>query len=83
MSTIKTSDDELMAIEISYGELTRKFAEEGINLFACAAVMTKLAFMIYKTSLNDEDYNSMINSISDSRDQIMSFSEISSISRLN
>lgn len=83
MSTIKTNDDEMMAIEISYGELTRKFAEEGINLFACAAVMTKLAFMIYKTSLNDEDYNAMINEISDNRDMIKSFEEYGNAGRLN
>ncbi len=83
MSKINTSDDELLSIEISYGELTRKFAEEGINPFACAAVMTKLAFMIYKTSLNAEDYNSMINAISDSRDEIKSFEEYGSAGRLN
>jgi hypothetical protein len=83
MSKITTNDDELLAIEISYGELTRKFAEEGINPFACAAVMTKLAFMIYKTSLNAEDYNAMINEISDNRDKIRSFEEYGSAGRLN
>jgi hypothetical protein len=83
MSKITTSDDELLAIEISYGELTRKFAEEGINPFACAAIMTKLAFMIYKTSLNAEDYNSMINAISDSRHEIKSFEEYGPSGRLN
>jgi hypothetical protein len=79
----KTTDDDLMAVEIAYSELTRKLAENGVNLFACSAVMTKLAFMIYKTSLNAEDYEMMINSISDSRNQIMSFDEIASIGRLN
>lgn len=83
MTTITTTDDELLAIEIAYGELTRKFAEEGINTFACAAVMTKLAFMIYKTSLNAEDYNAMINEISDNRDKIKSFEEYGSAGRLN
>jgi hypothetical protein len=83
MSTIKSTDDELMAIEISYGELTRKFAEEGISPLACAAIMIKLAFMIYKTSLNAEEYNLMINEISDSRDKIKSFEEYGSAGRLN
>jgi hypothetical protein len=83
MSKITTSDDELLAIEMSYGELTRRFAEEGINPFACAAVMTKLAFMIYKTSLNAEDYDTMINEISDNRDKIKSFTEYGSSGRLN
>ena len=83
MTTINTNDDELLAIEVAYGELTRKFAEEGINPFACAAVMTKLAFMIYKTSLNAEEYDTMINEISDNRDKIKSFAEYGTAGRLN
>ncbi len=83
MTTITTTDDELLAIEIAYGELTRKFAEQGISPFACAAIMTKIAFMIYKTSLNAEDYDAMINTISDNRDEIKSFEEYGSAGRLN
>jgi hypothetical protein len=83
MTTINTNDDELLAIEIAYGELTRKFAEEGVNPFACAAIMTKIAMMIYKTSLNAEDYDAMINTISDNRDQIKSFEDYTGEGRLN
>ena len=83
MTTIETTDEELMAMEISYANLTHKFVEEGFSQYACAASMVKLAFMIYKSSLNAEDYNTMINSISDNRDRIKSFSEIEKFSRLN
>jgi hypothetical protein len=83
MSTIKTTDEELMAMEISYAHLTSKFTDEGFNPYACAASMVKLAFMIYKTSMNAEDYNMMIDSISDSRDKIKSFVEVGEVSRLN
>ena len=83
MTTINTTDEELMAMEISYANLTHKFVEEGFSQYACAASMVKLAFMIYKSSLNAEDYNTMINSISDNRDRIKSFSEIEKFSRLN
>ena len=83
MTTIETTDEELMAMEISYANLTHKFVEEGFSQYACAASMVKLAFMIYKSSLNAEEYNEMINSISDSRDRIKSFSEIEKFSRLN
>lgn len=83
MSSINTSEDELLAIEISYMELTNKFTDSGISPMASAAVMAKIAFMIYKTSLNAEDYNSMIDTISDSRDLIKSFSEYAGVSRLN
>ena len=82
-ATIETTDEELMAMEISYANLTHKFVEEGFSQYACAASMVKLAFMIYKSSLNAEEYNEMINSISDSRDRIKSFSEIEKFSRLN
>jgi hypothetical protein len=83
MTTINTTDEELMAMEISYANLTHKFVEEGFSQYACAASMVKLAFMIYKSSLNAEEYNEMINSISDSRDRIKSFAEIEKFSRLN
>jgi len=39
--------------------------------------------MIYKTSLNAEDYDAMINTISDNRDEIKSFEEYGSAGRLN
>ena len=83
MTTINTTDEELMAMEISYANLTHKFVEDGFSQYACAASMVKLAFMIYKSSLNAEEYNEMINSISDSRDRIKSFAEIEKFSRLN
>jgi len=83
MTTIKTTDEEMLAMEISYANLTHKFVEEGFSQYACAASMVKLAFMIYKSSLNAEEYNEMINSISDSRDRIKSFAEIEKFSRLN
>lgn len=73
MSNINISDEELLAIEISFAELTNKFTKEGFSPYACAAVMTKIAFMIYKTSMNAEDYNSMIDTISENRDRIQSF----------
>ena len=75
MSTIKTTDEEMLAMEISFAELTNKFTQEGFSPYACAAVMTKLAFMIYKTSMSAEDYNLMIDSISDNRDKIKAFDE--------
>jgi len=72
-----------MAMEISFASLTSKFTDEGYSPYACAAIMTKLAFMIYKTTLDAEEYNLMIDSISDNRNHIKSFSEVAKISRLN
>jgi hypothetical protein len=45
--------------------------------------MMKIAMMVYKSSLNAEDYNAMINTIADSRDMIKTFEEYGSAGRLN
>jgi hypothetical protein len=63
--------------------LTNKFMDDGFSPHACAAIMTKLAMMIYKTTLDAEDYNSMINSIADSRNMIKSFTDYRRTGRLN
>lgn len=83
MSTIKTSDEELMAVEASFMELSNRFMAEGFSPFACAAIMAKLACMIYKSSLGPEEYNLMIDSISDNRHRVKSFQEYQSAGRLN
>jgi len=83
MTTIKTTDEEMLAIEVSFAELTSKFTQEGFSPYACAAVMTKIAFMIYKSSMSPEDYDLMIDSISDSRNMIRTFAEFEQKGRLN
>lgn len=83
MSKIKVSDDELLAMEISFMELSNRFMAEGFSPFACAAIMTKLACMIYKSSLGPEEFNLMMDSISESRDRVKSFQEYQSAGRLN
>lgn len=83
MTTIKTNDDEMLALEMSYLELTRRFMEDKVSPYACAAVMSKLAMMIYKTSLNEEDYNRMIDTISENRHAIKSLTEYTNGGRLN
>ena len=83
MTTINTSDDQMLALEVSFAELTNKFVQEGFDPYACAAVMTKIAFMIYKSSMSPEDYNMMIDEISNSRDMIMTFAEFEQRGTLN
>jgi hypothetical protein len=83
MSEIKTTNEELMAIEMSYMVLTDKFLSDGFSPHACAAVMAKLAMMVYKSTLNANDYDAMINSISENRHMIKSFDEYKQPGRLN
>lgn len=83
MSTINTNDDQLLALETSFMDLAGRFIDMGFSPYAIAAIMTKISFMIYKTTLNTEDYNVMIDSISANRNAIRSFDELKNISRLN
>ena len=83
MTTVNTSDDQMLALEVSFAELTNKFVQEGFDPYACAAVMTKIAFMIYKSSMSAEDYNFMIDEISNSRDHIKTFAEFEQRGKLN
>jgi len=45
------------------------------NAMAVAGVMLAQALSIYKTAMNDEDYNRMVDNISESRDKVQSFDE--------
>lgn len=83
MTTINTSDEQMIALEVSFAELTNRFVKEGFDPYACAAVMTKIAFMIYKSSMSPEDYDLMIDSISDSRNMIRTFAEFEQRGKLN
>ena len=75
MTTINTSDEQMLALEVSFAELTNRFVNEGFDPYACAAIMTKIAFMIYKSSMTPEDYDLMIDEISNSRNSILTFAE--------
>ena len=83
MTTIKTSDEQMIALEVSFAELTNRFVKEGFDPYACAAIMTKIAFMIYKSSMTPEDYDLMINEISNNRNNIRTFAEFEQKGRLN
>lgn len=75
--------DQLGEVELAYLELTTNLGNAGVPPIAAAAIMTKLAMMIYKTSLSPEDYNFMIDQIADSRDLIRTMEEYMAGGRLN
>ena len=83
MSDIDDLSDQLGAIELAYLELTTNLAKSGVSPLAAAAIMTKLAMMLYKTSLSEEDYHSMIDEIANSRDLIRTMEEYMTSGRLN
>lgn len=69
-------DSDLMDVADRVYHMTTELLVEGHQQFAVAAALTMVAMQIYKSSLSKEDYNKMVDSISDSRDQIMSLNDM-------
>jgi hypothetical protein len=73
----KTKMAEDTRLEDLYHTLLRITAElvnNGYDAMEISAVMTRVAFQIYKTKLTNEDFNRMVDFISQSRDEIQPFS---------
>jgi hypothetical protein len=71
------TNNTLETIHKDYMELTSEFIACGENPFACAAAMTNIALAIYKTQLNADEYNKMVDAISASRNRITAFNHVS------
>jgi len=69
-------DTELNTAADQIYRLAGDMIAEGQKPFAVAAVFTMVALQIYKTSLSAEDYNMMVDSISENRDKIISLPEM-------
>lgn len=62
--------------KLAYGmyiELTNNALEEGLSVHMIAAVMTTIGLSLYRTSLSEEDYDMMIDSITNLKDQVEVF----------
>lgn len=55
-------------------KVVSELVNAGYDSMEISAVMTRVALQIYKTKLTDEDYNRMVDYISQSRDEIQRFS---------
>lgn len=67
---------ELAAIADNVYGIAGRMIQEGHKPFAVAAVFTMIALQIYKTSLSEEDYQGMVDSISENRNQIKSLPDM-------
>ena len=74
MSDVENSD--LAAIAEDVYAIAGRFIEEGQPPFAVAAVFTMIALQIYKTSMTEEDYHAMVDTISENRNHIKSLPEM-------
>ena len=66
------TDDQLQEVYNEYLDFTVNMINES-NALSVAAIMMAQALSIYKTALNDEEYNAMVDNISASRDQVKQF----------
>lgn len=61
---------ELEGVHEAVLELVAELLQEGYEPFAVAGVMSNIALSMYKTTLSPEDYNTMMDYISQSRDRV-------------
>jgi predicted membrane protein len=66
------TDDQLQKVYDDYLDFTVGMIN-GSNALSVAAIMMTQALSIYKTTMNDEEYNAMVDNISASRDQVKKF----------
>ena len=61
---------ELEGVHDAVLELVAELLQEGYEPFAVAGVMSNIALSMYKTTLSPEDFNTMMDYISQSRDRV-------------
>lgn len=68
------SNDRLEDLYYTLVKVTSELTNSGYDSMEVGAVMTRVALQIYKTTLNDQDFNKMVDFISQSRNEIEKFS---------
>ena len=67
----RTEEVEIINVELT--QVMEKWASDGYSPMAMAAVFTVMGLQIYRTCMNDEDFNNMIDNISASRSMVKGF----------
>ena len=66
------TDDQLQEVYDEYLDFTIRMIND-TNALSVAAIMMAQSLSIYKTAMNDEEYNAMVDNMSASRDQVKKF----------
>jgi hypothetical protein len=69
------NEDNLLKVYEEYMELTDKLISENASALEIAPIMIKIGLEIYKTVMSEEDFNKMVDYISDSRDDVRDLSD--------
>jgi hypothetical protein len=70
------SEDRLIEAYQEYMLTTDNLLGKGVTALELAPIMVKLGLEIYKTIMSDEDYNRMVDFISDNRGEIQDLSDL-------
>lgn len=70
-----TSDEQLQDLYNKQFDFAVKLSEEHSPLEVAAIMMTQ-ALSIYRSALSDEEYNAMVDTISDSRSLVKTFQKV-------
>jgi len=70
------SDEKLLEAYQEYMLTTDKLLGQGVRALELAPIMVKLGLEIYKTIMSEEDYNKMVDFISDNRGEIKDLSDL-------
>jgi len=70
------SDDRLIEAYQEYMLTTDKLLSQGTKALELAPIMVKLGLEIYRTVMSEEDYNKMVDFISDNRGEIQDLSHL-------
>ena len=70
------SEDHLIKAYQEYMLTTDTLLSQGVKALELAPIMVKLGLEIYKTIMSEEDYNKMVDFISDNRGEIQDLSDL-------
>jgi hypothetical protein len=76
-------DDELQNLSEQVYTSTFNLIEDGNSPLAVAAMYAMVAMQIYRTSLSEEDYNTMVDEISAMRSQVRLLTDFANQKTLN
>ena len=63
-------DDNLEALYYKFWDMNSKLIAEGFHPLEIAGILTAQALALYKTVLSDDEFESIVDSISESRDRV-------------
>lgn len=76
---MNTNDEELTRAYAEVTAVATKLVREGTDPLVAAAALMSLGASIYKTSLNDVDFNLMMDAVSDLRGQVQKLAPSESV----